>query len=86
MPQDQLEKRFGFIAVEKGYINAEQLLEAMMIQLKENLDKWEHRLLGKILFDLGYMSSDQIRDVLDEMGVSAVLHKYHMSLMAGSWR
>jgi hypothetical protein len=81
MPQEQLEKRFGVIAVEKGYITADQLFEAMMIQLKENLDGWEHRLLGKILFDLGYMSSDQIREVLDEMGVSTILFKYNLNVM-----
>jgi hypothetical protein len=82
MPQNQLEKRFGFIAVEKGYIDADQLLEAMMIQLKENLDRWEHRLLGKILFDLGYMTSDQVREVLEEMGISALLLKYNMGVMS----
>lgn len=82
MPQNQLEKRFGFIAVEKGYINADQLLEAMMIQLKENLERWEHRLLGKILFDLGYMNSDQVREVLEEMGISAVLLKYNIGVMS----
>jgi hypothetical protein len=82
MPQNQLEKRFGFIAVEKGYINADQLLEAMMIQLKENLERWEHRLLGKILFDLGYMNSDQLREVLEEMGISAVLLKYNIGVMS----
>jgi hypothetical protein len=81
MHQDQLEKRFGVIAVEKGFINADQLFEAMTIQLKENLDRGEHRLLGKILFDLGYMNPEQINEVLDEMGVAAILLKYNMNTM-----
>lgn len=81
MHQDQLEKRFGVIAVEKGFINADQLFEAMTIQLKENLDRGEHRLLGKILFDLGYMNCEQISEVLDEMGVAAILLKYNMNTM-----
>ena len=46
-------KRFGNIAVEKEYINEEQLLKALEKQAKENLNEGKHRLLGQILIDEG---------------------------------
>jgi hypothetical protein len=66
-----LERRFGLLAVEKSYITAEQLLEAMNIQLKEDLDKKQHRLIGQILLDLGYIQTFQIKEILRSMGVPA---------------
>ncbi len=64
-----LERRFGMLAVEKGYITAEQLLEAMTIQLKEDLDKKMHRLIGRILFELGYIQPFQTKEILRSMGI-----------------
>ncbi len=64
-----LERRFGILAVEKGYITAEQLLEAMAIQLKRDLDKKKHRLIGRILVELGYVQPFQIKEILRCMGI-----------------
>ena len=57
--------RFGQIAVEKGYITAEQLKCALNIQVDENIAGVEHRLLGTILFQKDWMTSDQIEVVLN---------------------
>ncbi|MCP4745434.1 MAG: hypothetical protein GY874_04720 [Desulfobacteraceae bacterium] len=65
----QLEKRFGIVCVEKGFITAAQLHEVIGIQINENLYGMDHRLLGQILVSLGYITSDHIREVLREMGV-----------------
>ena len=62
------DKRFGVTAVEKGFITLEQLFDAMKIQLTEEIEKREHRLLGTILFDMGVLSPPQIDEVLDSMG------------------
>jgi hypothetical protein len=62
------DKRFGVTAVEKGFITLEQLFDAMKIQLTEEIEKKEHRLLGRILFDMGVLSPPQIDEVLDSMG------------------
>ena len=60
-------KRFGVIAVEKGFINVEQLLEAMTIQIQEGTEGKKHRLIGQILLSLGYLTSTQIDEVMETM-------------------
>ncbi len=61
------DKRFGVTAVEKGFITLDQLFDAMKIQLTEEIEKREHRLIGTILFDMGILSPPQIDEVLDAM-------------------
>ena len=65
----QLEKRFGVTAVKMGFITADQLHEAMRVQLDEDLHGLEHRLIGRILLERGYISSGQVREVLRQMGL-----------------
>jgi len=60
-------KRFGFIAVEKGLITLDQLIEAMKIQVREDLEKTKHRLIGEILVDMGFMNPSQVDEVLNDM-------------------
>jgi hypothetical protein len=69
MSEYQIEKRFGTIAVERKYITATQLHTAMAIQIDEDLCGKEHRLLGQILLEKGYMTPQQIREVLKHMGI-----------------
>ena len=68
--------RFGTIAVEKGFLTTEQLLEALNIQAKENIETGGHRLIGQILLHLGYMTEDQIDEVLESINLAMV---YRMS-------
>ncbi len=65
MVEKELDKRFGTIAVKKGFINQEQLIKAFTIQVEENLEKGEHRLIGAILLDLGLMTIQQIDEVIN---------------------
>jgi hypothetical protein len=58
-------KRFGAIAVEKGFITEEQLFQALKIQAKENVEKGKHRLLGQILLEEGLITASQIEEVLE---------------------
>ncbi len=69
MPEGMLDKRFGAVAIDMGFISLEQLFEAMKIQIKENTEGVEHRLIGQILWEKGYMSTEQINDVLKSMGI-----------------
>ena len=69
MSESQLDKRFGSVAIEKGFITLEQLIEALKIQVAENLDSSEHRLIGQILWEKGYLSTEQINEVLKAMGI-----------------
>jgi hypothetical protein len=69
MPEGLLDKRFGAVAIDKGFISLEQLFEAMKIQIRENTEGIEHRLIGQILWEKGYINSAQINEVLKGMGI-----------------
>jgi predicted metal-dependent hydrolase len=58
------DKRFGVIAVEKGFITKEQLFEALKIQIEEELQNKQHNLIGLILIELGYLTHDQADEIL----------------------
>ena len=62
---EHYEKQFGIIAIEKGFITAENLIETLKIQVEEELQNKTHRLIGEILLDKGYITPTQIQDVLD---------------------
>jgi hypothetical protein len=66
--EGRFERRFGDITISKGYISLEQLIQAMTIQVREEMKKGVHRLLGEILMDLDLMTEGQVRGVLEEMG------------------
>jgi hypothetical protein len=66
-------KRFGMIAVERAYVTRDQVLEALRIQVQENLLDGMHRQIGAILFDQGQMDREQIQTVLSELTRSANL-------------
>jgi hypothetical protein len=60
-------KRFGTIAVEKGFITAEQLYEAVEIQILEDLKGLKRRYIGQVLIGLGYTTTTQVDKVLESM-------------------
>ena len=69
MPEGMLDKRFGSVAIDKGFITLENLIEAMKIQILENLQGLDHRLIGQILWEEGYIKTEQINEVLKAMGI-----------------
>lgn len=60
-------KRFGTIAVEKGYITGDDLLSALELQAKENVKEGKHRLLGQIFVDEGLLTEAQVDEILETM-------------------
>ncbi len=70
------ERRFGFIAIEKGFIKADQLYEALMRQREQETGGAERRPLGMILKDLGYLSVSQIDEILQTLEGEAKSKKY----------
>ena len=66
---DHSEKRFGVVAVQKGFITPDQLFKALKVQVQDDLEKGDHRLLGEILFDEGVMTWTQVGEVLETLGV-----------------
>ncbi len=61
------EIRFGNIAMSKGFITGEQLVNAINTQIKMEVERGEHRLLGEILVDVGVMKESQVKKVLKAM-------------------
>jgi hypothetical protein len=60
-------RRFGTIAVNNKIISKSQLKEAMIDQLEEDLNGKEHRLIGAILFQKGWMTWEEVDLVLKEL-------------------
>ena len=60
-------KRFGAIAVEKGFITTKQLYEAVEIQIREELKGLKRRYIGQILTELDYTTNTQVVEVLESM-------------------
>ncbi len=69
MPKGKLDKRFGAVAIDKGFITLENLIEAIEIQILENMEGPDHRLIGQILWEKGYIKTEQINKVLESMGI-----------------
>jgi hypothetical protein len=61
--------RFGEIAVKKGFISKQQLREALEEQISNepSLRLRPRKLIGEILSELGWMTQNQISEVLKEM-------------------
>ena len=61
------EERFGNIAIAKGFITPEELLDALRIQVQEETEKKQHHLIGQILLEQGVITGEQIQQVLAEL-------------------
>ncbi|MBN2123792.1 MAG: hypothetical protein JW821_05845 [Deltaproteobacteria bacterium] len=57
-------RRFGFIAVENGFITIDQLIRGMTVQVREDTGDKRGRRIGEILQSLGYMTASQVDTVL----------------------
>jgi hypothetical protein len=59
--------RFGKIAVLKGFITEHQLVQALDDQIGYNLINDNHKLIGEILLEKGWMTQDQVGIVLENL-------------------
>lgn len=69
MGKEYLTFRFGFVAVKKGFVTPEQVSFALEVQVKENVSLKKHRRIGEILVEMGFMDTDKVREVLNDMSV-----------------
>ncbi|MFC1867555.1 hypothetical protein ACFL0H_05415 [Thermodesulfobacteriota bacterium] len=67
MELKEQEKRFGIIALGKGFISLTQLFEAMKIQITEDAEKRKHRLIGQILIEMNALNPSQVIEVIDSV-------------------
>lgn len=69
MGEAKLTKRFGMVAIEKRFITKDQFVEAMAVQIENELGGIQPKNLGTILNAMGYMTHDQIQEVVKVMGI-----------------
>jgi hypothetical protein len=69
MSEAKLTKRFGVIAIEKGFITKDQFVEAIAMQIENELEGIKAKNLGTILNAMGYMTDEQIHEVVKMMGI-----------------
>jgi len=62
--------RFGSIAHLRGYVTLLQIKQALGEQVEDNLSGRPHRLLGTIFREKGWLTEEQEKPILDEMGVA----------------
>lgn len=60
-------RRFGQIAVERGYVTSDQLKQAVSEQIDDDMAGRPHRLIGRIFLDNERMTPQQIELVLNEL-------------------
>ena len=60
-------QRFGEIAVQKGFVSLEEVKSAIGEQIDDDVNGREHRLLGTILYDNGFITEYQVDVVLQEL-------------------
>ncbi len=66
-PSSEYCPRFGKLAVELGYVTESQVEQALDIQVSDARCGRNHRVIGAILFEQGWMTPGQIEQVLNEM-------------------
>ena len=64
---EHYEKCFGLIAVEKGFITPDELIRALTVQVREDIEHGNHRQLGEIFMDQDTMSPNQIEAVVKDI-------------------
>ena len=67
MSEEFTDKRFGVVAIEKGFISMAQLLEGLEIQVEEEIEQGLRRIIGAILIEKGYMDLSQVQEVVEAM-------------------
>jgi len=62
---DRRRKLFGEVAVEQGLVEREEVMEALRLQLRENMKKeGQERPIGLIMAQMGLITRSQIAEIL----------------------
>ena len=64
MGKEDIDLRFGVVAVQKEFIAKDEIRKALEIQLNEDFSIGKHRLIGTILLDEGLITRTQFDEVL----------------------
>ena len=66
MATKEIQKHFGAVAIEKGYITLDQLVEARKTQIREEHTKQRFKRIGEIFLELGYIDETQAEEILND--------------------
>jgi len=58
---------FGMIAIEKGFVTADQVLKALNKQLEEQAETGIHSWIGTILSEMGALTLAHLDEVIREL-------------------
>jgi hypothetical protein len=61
------EIRFGWIEVQKGFVTPKQVVDALVIQVKENFHTGKYTRIGEVFLKQGLMDRSQIDEVLQTL-------------------
>jgi hypothetical protein len=64
MAQEKETIRFGMMAVQKGFVTPQHVVDALEIQVRENFATGRHRLIGEILMEEGHLDPTQLEEIL----------------------
>jgi hypothetical protein len=67
MTSTDLDRRFGNIAMEKGFVTIDQLIRAITIQVMEEMETGVRKLIGQILHERSQITKNQLEEVLNEL-------------------
>jgi len=60
-------KLFGDVAVAKGYVSSDQIMEALYLQISEGTSGKAHRHIGEILCSMGLLTIEQVCEIVSEL-------------------
>ena len=80
MRAEPTEIRFGWVAVQKGFVTPKQVIDALVVQVKENFHTGKHRRIGEIFLEQGFMDGSQLDEVLHTLKQTG--HDIRQSLSA----
>jgi hypothetical protein len=75
MESEHLENVLILLGVEKAFIKPDDLIEALRTRVIEDMEKGEHRLIGRILMEWGHICAEQIEEILNILGKGLPLLK-----------
>ena len=70
MDTEPSEVRFGVLAVKMGFVSPDQTIKAMEVQVREDLSTGNHRPLGAILLDLGFITQLQLNKISSRLNLN----------------
>lgn len=73
MGTKDLDRRFGNIAMEKGFVTIDHLIKAITIQVMEEMATGVRKLIGQILYERGQITENQLEEVLKELKIAPKL-------------